>query len=192
MRTITKRKLKRPARKKRQKINLVYLRHRKDLWKELVTVPAQLREGPGAGGCSSTEENLSKPAIEEEEDDRGCVEPAEKSWFCKSRGSTTRRRTGNVFNLWALPDLAVQSLWHLGLDSGFHGPHHLLPKRSPPEPHSQVLWTVTPLSMDRTWPQAESSQENSVNHSACINASGEQMLWNDATAVTRLFVLKHC
>lgn len=122
MRTIIKRKLKRPARKKRQKINLVYLRHRKDLWKELVTVPAQLREGPGAGGCSSTEENLTKTAIEEEEDDTGYVEPAEKSWFCKSRGSTTGRRTGNVltselflillFSVYGIKDLTGAFMGH--------------------------------------------------------------------------------
>lgn len=95
MRTISKRKLERAAREKRQKIKPVNLRHPKDLWKGLVTEPAQLREGLGADGCPGTQENLTKLAIEEEENDRGCAEPGEKSWFCKSRGSTTGRGTGN-------------------------------------------------------------------------------------------------
>ena len=119
MRTISKRKLERTAREKRQKIKLVNLRHPKDLWKGLVTVPAQPREGLGADGCPGTQENLTKLAIKEEENDRGCAEPAKKSWFCKSRGSTTGRGTGNplISELFLILLISVYGI--RGLTAGF-------------------------------------------------------------------------
>jgi len=74
---------------------LVNLRLPKDLWKGLVTVPAQLREGLGADGHHETPENLTTLAIKEEENDSRRAKPAKGSWFCKSRGSTMGGGTGN-------------------------------------------------------------------------------------------------
>lgn len=84
-------------------------------------MPAQLREGVGADGCPGTKENLTKLAIKEDGNDRGCAEPAEQSRFCKSRGSTTGRGTGNPLTSELFLILLIHVYGIRGLTAAFTG-----------------------------------------------------------------------